>query len=122
MADLNDQLSKYGIDYAEAMDRLDDNADFYKQIAMKYLDNDQYEALVGALDAEDFDEGYKAAHALKGVAGNLSFAELYKAAAAINNALAQGEYQAAEALLPDVTKANGKVIEGLEKWSDGELG
>ena len=122
MADLNDELSKYGIDYAEAMDRLDGNADFYKQLAMKYLDNDQYEALAAALEAGDFDEGSKAAHALKGVAGNLSFAELYKAASAINNALAQGEYQAAQELLPEATAANAKVIEGLEKWGDGELG
>ena len=121
MADLNEELSKYGIDYVEAMDRLDGNADFYKQLALKYLDNDQYEALVAALDVKDYDEAGKAAHALKGVAGNLSFANLYKAATAMNNALAEGEYDASKVLLPDVTKANEDVLAGLEAWSNGEL-
>ena len=121
MADLNEKLSAYGIDYAEAMERLDGNADFYKQLAMKYLDNDQCESLVAAMGAEDYDEANKAAHALKGVAGNLSFANLFKAATAVNNALSQGEYQAAAELLPDVTDANDKVLAGLEAWNNGEI-
>ena len=121
MADLNEKLAAYGIDYADALDRLDGNADFYKQLAIKYLDNDQYEALVAALEAGDFDAGYKASHTLKGVAGNLSFAELYKAATAVCNAISEGENDAAEQLLPDVTKAQNEVISGLEAWNNGEF-
>lgn len=122
MADLNTELSKYGIDYVDAMDRMDDNPDFYKKLAMKYLTNDQYVDLVAAMEVKDFDAGYKAAHTLKGVAGNLSFATLYKAATAVSNALKEGEYQAAEKLMPEVEAAHKKVLEGLEAWQNGQLG
>lgn len=121
MADLASELSKYGIDYADAIDRFDGDGDFYKTLALKYLENDQFVNLVAAMEVKDFNEGYEAAHTLKGVSGNLSFAELYKASAAVSEALNQGEYQAAESLMPEVKSAHEKVIQGLVAWQDGEL-
>lgn len=121
MSDLAEKLSSYGIDYTEALDRMDGDGDFYKTLAMKYLTNDNYVSLVAAMEVKDFDEAYKAAHALKGISGNLSFKELFTSSAEISNALFQGEYQAAEKLLPTVTKDNEKVLEGLEKWQNGEI-
>lgn len=122
MADtLNDKLAQYGIDYMDAMERMDDDADLYKMLALKYLTNQAYNDLVAALEVKEFDDAYKAAHTLKGVAGNLSFATLFKAAAAMSEALYEGEYQAAEKILPDVTSANEKVMQGLEAWENGEL-
>lgn len=118
---LTDKLASYGIDYIDAMDRMDDDADLYKTLAMKYLDNSNYADLVASMEMKDFDEGYKAAHSLKGISGNLSFNDLFKVAAAMSDALKQGEYQAAEKMLPDLEKENARVIEGLTAWSDGSL-
>ncbi len=121
MADLSAELSKYGIDYEDALDRVGGSADFYEKLAMKYLDDSHYVDLVAAMEVKDFDAGYQAAHALKGVSGNLSFADLYKASAAVSEALYQGEYQAAEKLMPEVKATHEKVLEGLERWSNGEF-
>lgn len=114
-------LSSYGIDYTDAMDRMDNNAELYKKLALKYLDNSCLADLIAALETKDYDEGYKAAHSLKGVAGNLSFSTLFDAASAMSAALYQGEYQAAEGMLEDVKAANDKVISGLEAWQNGTL-
>lgn len=119
--DMNTKLAPYGIDYMDAMDRMDNDGDLYKMLALKYLGNGKYADLVAALEMKDFDEAYKAAHTLKGVAGNLSFARLFDVSAAMSEALFQGEYQAAEKMLPDLTAANDKVIEGLNAWSDDSL-
>lgn len=119
--DLTAKLDEYGIDYVDAMDRMDNDAELYKTLAMKYLANSNYASLVAALEVEDFDEAYKAAHSLKGIAGNLSFKTLFNVAASMSEALFQGEYQAAEKMLPDLTAANEKIIEGLTAWSDGTL-
>ena len=119
--DMNTKLAPYGIDYLDAMDRMDNDGDLYKMLALKYLDNSKYTDLVAALEVEDFDEDYKAAHSLKGVAGNLSFSNLFDVAASMSEALFQGEYQAAEKMLPDLSDANDKVIEGLNAWKDGSL-
>ena len=106
MADLTTALAPYGIDYDEAMERMGGSIDFFKQLAMKYLNDTQ---------------AYEAAHTLKGVSGNLSMTTLYKAATAVSDALFQGEYQAAEALMPQVKAAHEKAVEGLEKWQNDEL-
>lgn len=121
MADLNAELAEYGIDYADAMERMDNESDFYKTLAMKYLNDTRYVDLVAAMDVKDYNNGYEAAHALKGVAGNLSFNKLYKEAAAVSDALFQGEYEAAQTFMPALGAANDKVLEGLEKWQNGEL-
>ncbi len=115
------KLAAYGIDYMDAMDRMDDNAELYKKLALKYLNDQNYANLVAALEVKDFDGAYKAAHALKGVSGNLSFTDLFKAAASASDALFQGEYQAAEGFLPIISAANDKVITGLTAWEDGTL-
>ena len=73
------------------------------------------------MEAKDYSEGYSQAHALKGVAGNLSFKDLYECAALISVALYAGEYEAAAKHLPEVERAQKLVIEGLEDWRDGTL-
>ena len=120
-AELADKLAPFGIDYVDAMDRFGDNADLYERLALKYLDDSHMVALEAAMETKDFSEGYSQAHALKGVAGNLSFKDLYECAALVSDALYAGEYEAAEKHLPQVEKAHKLVIEGLEAWQRGEL-
>ena len=110
-----------GIDYVDAMDRFGDNAELYERLALKYLDDGHLVALQAAMEAKDYSEGYSQAHALKGVAGNLSFKDLYECAALVSDALYAGEYEAAAKHLPEVERAHALVIEGLEDWRDDTL-
>ncbi len=121
MADLTTELEAYGIDYTDAIDRFGGSADFYEKLALRYLDDSNYVNLVAAMEAEDYDAAYKAAHSLKGVSGNLSFARLFKVAAAASDALYQGEPQAAATLMPELKEAHEQVLAGLTKWQNGEL-
>lgn len=119
--ELTAKLGAYGIDLPDAMDRMDNDINLYQRLAFKYLDNTNYVDLVAAMEAKDFDAAYTAAHTLKGVSGNLSLDQLYKVSAAMSEALKEGEYQAAESMLPDVTAAHEKAVEGLVAWQDGTL-
>ncbi|WP_242369402.1 Hpt domain-containing protein [Adlercreutzia muris] len=118
---LADKLAPFGIDYVDAMDRFGDNGELYERLALKYLDDGHLVALKAAMEVRDFSEGYGQAHALKGVAGNLSFKDLFECAALVSDALYAGEYEAAEKHLPEVERAHKLVIEGLESWKDGRL-
>lgn len=118
---LGEKLATYGIDYADAMERMDGNADLYKKLALKYLQNDCMANLTAAMEVKDYDAAYKAAHTLKGASGNLSLKSLYDIVAAESDALYQGEYEAAQKMLPDVQAAHDKTIAGLTAWEDGEL-
>ena len=44
--DMNTKLAPYGIDYLDAMDRMDNDGDLYKMLALKYLDKSKYTDLV----------------------------------------------------------------------------
>lgn len=114
MAELAEQLAPYGIDYVDAMDRFDGNAELYKKLALKYENDEHYVGLVAAMEAKDYDEGYKQAHGLKGVAGNLSFRTLYNEATIISDALKSGEMYGAEQHMDALGAAQEKVVEGLE--------
>lgn len=120
-ATLADKLAPYGIDYVDAMDRFGDNAELYERLALKYLNDTHLVSLQAAIEAHEFSDGYSEAHALKGVAGNLSFADLFKTAALVSDALYAGESDAAIDYLPQVEAAHKLVIEGLEAWQNGEL-
>lgn len=120
-ATLADKLAPYGIDYVDAMDRFGDNAELYERLALKYLNDTHLVSLQAAIEAHEFSDGYSEAHALKGVAGNLSFVDLFKTAALVSDALYAGESDAAIDYLPQVEAAHKLVIEGLEAWQNGEL-
>ncbi len=113
-----EKLAAYGIDYTDAMTRMDDDEDLYKRLALKYLDNKNYTDLVAAMEAKDYDSAYAAAHTLKGVSGNLSFDQLYKVSSALCEALKQGEPQAAEGMMADLKAAQDKILTGLVAWQE----
>lgn len=120
-AALADKLAPYGIDYVDAMDRFGDNAELYERLAPKYLSDEHLVALEAAMETKDYSEGYSQAHALKGVAGNLSFKDLFQCAALVSDALYAGEYEAAIEHMPEVKRTHELVIEGLTAWQDGTL-
>lgn len=113
MTSLTDKLQPYGIDYADAMDRFGENAALFKRIASKYLQDEHFVSFKAALEAQDYEEAYRHAHALKGVAGNLSLKRLYDISGMICKDLREGEPQAAEKLLPDAQDAHEAALKGL---------
>ena len=65
-AALAEKLAGYGIDIADAMERMLDNAELYKKLAMHYFDDTNYEALVADMKVGDYETAYTHAHTLKG--------------------------------------------------------
>lgn len=106
-------LKRYGIDYEDALDRFGGNAALYARLATRYADDGHFAALEQALDARDAKTAESEAHALKGVAGNLSFTELYTHAKAINDALRAGDIERAARLLPTARHAHERVREAI---------
>lgn len=92
----NDQtamLARYGIDYAEAMERFCGNESLFARIAVKYLDDPHVDALEAAMASGDAAAAEREAHSLKGVAGNLSFVRLYDLAARVTDGTARQRYR-----------------------------
>ncbi len=85
----------------------------FERLALKFLDDRHVEALQRALEKGDVQAAYREAHGLKGVAGNLSFAELYRVSSALSDALAVGDLASAVRMAPLLVQAHKEVLSVL---------
>jgi len=82
-----EQLQKFGVDTKEGLTRCMNNEAFYFKMLKMGLNNDQFEKLEKALAANSLEEAFEAAHALKGVLGNLALTPLYNPVAEMTEML-----------------------------------
>ena len=118
MAENAELLERHGIDYAGAIERFGGNAALYERLACKYVNDPHFESLAAALRQGDAETAYHEAHSLKGVAGNLSFADLYQAASALSDVLHDGDLAAARTAVPSVREAHERVIDALVQLTE----
>lgn len=110
-------LAESGIDYAGAMDRFGGNEALYRRLAVKFLDDQHIEALEKALEASDIEQAFREAHSLKGIVGNLSFTNLYRASCLISEELREGNLAAAQEIMKPLKEARDLVTRVLERFS-----
>ena len=72
-----DGLRAYGADVDEGLTRCFNNEDFYLKLVGMLNNETNFDRLSEAVDAGDLDAAFEAAHALKGVLGNLSLTPAY---------------------------------------------
>lgn len=68
-----------GIDIDSALHRFLNKEDVYILFLKKFLADSSYQELISALEENDIEQAFMAAHTLKGVAGNLAMTQLYDA-------------------------------------------
>ncbi len=92
-----DGLKAYGADTKSGMERCMNNEAFYLRLVEKSLSDTSYDKLKEAVAANDLDAAFEAAHALKGVLGNLALTPLYEPVSKITELLRakeQADYNA----------------------------
>ena len=72
-----DALRAYGANVDEGLARCFNNEDFYLKLVGMLNKETNFDRLAEALEARDLDAAFEAAHALKGVLGNLSLTPVY---------------------------------------------
>ena len=66
-----DALNRFGADTKDGMSRCLNNEAMYLRLVVKALENDNYDRLSSAVAAGDRKAAFEAAHAIKGMMGNL---------------------------------------------------
>lgn len=72
-----ENLTEFGIDTKEGLARCMNNEAFYFKMLAMGLSNEYFDTLEKALSENKQEEAFEAAHALKGVVGNLAITPLY---------------------------------------------
>lgn len=102
-------------DFDEALRRLQ-TENLIKRIAVKFLRDGSFAQLENALNADDVQEAFRAAHTLKGVSANLSFTRLNRSSAAITDLLRSEDLAAAKASFPEVAADYRLTAEALRAF------
>lgn len=106
-------LEQAGIDVEEAAARFMNNDGLMMRFLLKFPQDQNFENLRRALAAGDAEGAFKAAHTLKGVAGNLSLKEVYAQAAILSDTLRGGDLVTAAAQMPPLEAAYRRVVDAL---------
>ena len=101
-------LQNAEIDYEDIIDRFEGNESLYLKLAELFLDDPHMPNVRRAFAAGDLATAEAEAHALKGVAGNLSLTSVHKLAKSMNDATATK-------LLPELDEAYEKAVGALRE-------
>jgi HPt (histidine-containing phosphotransfer) domain-containing protein len=77
MSKLTSALIEYGIDIEDVMKRFVDDEDFYRECLDMFFKDDSLKDLKVAIDNQDIQEAFNAAHTIKGIVGNLGLTPLF---------------------------------------------
>ena len=82
-----EKLNSFGADAAEGLARCFDNEALYLKLVSTIPDDAVFDRLKQSIESKNLDNAFEAAHALKGVLGNLSLTPLYTIAVDITENL-----------------------------------
>lgn len=109
------KLSKAGVNATEGINRFGGNMDKYEQFLKRFPADTNYQAMLSAIDQQDVTAAFAAAHALKGIAGNLSLNRLYDDICPLVEVLRAGSLDNLDAYLPKVNQDYDDVIAALQE-------
>ena len=72
-----EKLKAFGANAEEGLQRCMNNEAFYLKMVSRFMEDKTFEKLKASVASGDLEEAFKAAHALKGVLGNLSLTPLF---------------------------------------------
>lgn len=113
------ELTRAGIDVAEGINRMNGMQALYEKFLYRFPTDENYNALLNAMAADDVEAAFRAGHALKGLAGNLSINRLYHDLRPLVDALRSGELAAARQHLPAVQADYDAVLAALTAKTAG---
>lgn len=109
-----EKLKEYGADTETGLMRCMNSEDFYLRMVTMIKDEPNFQVLDEALREKDLKRAFEAAHALKGVAGNLALTPLYEPISEVTELL-RGEADADyESFREKIMKAREGLFELFE--------
>lgn len=92
-SELMRRLSEYGADMEGIYDRFTGNDELYAKCFKDFIDDPNFKLLEESVIAKDYAKTFKAAHALKGLSGNLGLFPFYDALCAMVESLRAKDYK-----------------------------
>lgn len=107
---LLEELSTLGVNTEEALVRMNRNVSLYERMLVKFADMMKNSIVQPDFDCNDYADIMEAAHAVKGVSGNLSITPVYEAYSEIMRLLRAGQPEQAKEVLEGVIPIQTEII------------
>ena len=104
-------------DYEGVMGRIGSEG-LVKRFVLKFLDDPSYLNLEKAVQEQNAEEAFRAAHTLKGICLNLGFDRLYKVSAELTEKLRESELNGYEAVYGKVQDEYKNTIDAIRKLEE----
>ena len=104
-----DALKAFGADTEDAVARCMGKEDFYLMLVNKAIDDTNHEKLRDAVARKDYEAGFSAAHALKGIITNLSLTPMVRPVTEITELLRNNTDTDYSGLLDDIEAQRSKL-------------
>ncbi len=109
---LKECYAALGGDYEEAISRLNSER-IVQKFVLKFLNDSSYDLLCSAMEAENYEEAFRAAHTIKGVCQNLSFTQLSDSSSHLTEVLRSGWSSENMPLMEQVKRDYQQVTEAI---------
>lgn len=106
-----------GSDYEGVLGRMGSEG-MVKRFALKFLDDPSYANLVKAVEEQNAEEAFRAAHTLKGICLNLGFDRLYKVSAELTEKLRGREFNGYGESYREVQKEYKNTIDAIRTMAE----
>lgn len=103
------KLTAYGADMRGIKDRFMGDAELYEKCYLDFLDERNFDLLSQAVETNNHKAAFEAAHALKGLSGNLGLTPFYETVNALAESLRAGQYDNIRAEYQAVEAAKGRL-------------
>lgn len=113
---MQENLCALGIDIQDALARFMGNDTLLMRFLLNFPQDPNFQNLKQAMKEQNMEAAYQAAHALKGVAGNLSMTELFRQSCAITEDLRNKELSSAAKKMDALETQYLRIVSGLEKF------
>ena len=111
-----EKLRRCGIDVENTLNRFMQREDLYVRFLNKFKQDQNFAGLKESIENEDYEEAFKFAHTLKGVAGNLGLTPLYEEVAVLVEELRKSNHILVNAIYKEEVKEEFRRVE--EKYNE----
>ncbi len=111
--------SSIGADYSDVLKRLP-SENLIARLVVKYLDDPTYQELMEAVQNQDVDAAFRAAHTLKGVCQNLGFSNMFQPVFDVTEIFRSGTMDGSAPLLEEITREYDKVTEAIRAFAQAQ--
>lgn len=106
-----------GSDFQTVLKRFGNNSAMVRRFVLKFLSDENFSTLKNALEKDDAENAFFAAHTLKGICSNLGFDRLFEKSSGVTEMLRRKETAAAKTAFLGLEQEYNKIIREIAKLS-----